>query len=236
MVLQDNRSPMQGVALHIPRLDLDPSRIAATSGALLLNLAVLALLLIPATIPPTSGDFRPVTTIIELIDPPKPVPLPPDPEPVPVVPQQTRDITPSTPALPTVPTTQPIAVDPVIVDPGTLPTAATGDALAQPGSAEIAAPPGPVTGMALRYLRADPPPYPIDALRAGSQGTVMLRVLVDVDGTPLQVDIQRSSGNRKLDDAARRHVLARWRFEPAMRDGVAVQAIGIVPIAFNLGR
>ena len=35
-------------------------------------------------------------------------------------------------------------------------------------------------------------------------------------------------------EAARKHVLKRWMFRPAMQDGVAVQAIGLVPINFSL--
>jgi protein TonB len=73
-------------------------------------------------------------------------------------------------------------------------------------------------------------------LRDGVQGTVMLQVLVDVDGHPLEVQVQHSSGNRQLDNAARRQVLEHWTFRPAMKDGRAVQAIGLVPIAFNLDR
>jgi periplasmic protein TonB len=71
-------------------------------------------------------------------------------------------------------------------------------------------------------------------LREGVQGTVLLQVLVDVDGRPLQVDVQRSSGDRRLDVAARRQVLDHWRFRPAMKNGHAVQAIGLVPVAFSL--
>jgi protein TonB len=66
------------------------------------------------------------------------------------------------------------------------------------------------------------------------EGTVLLEVLVDVDGRPLRVDVRRSSGHRQLDDAAREQVLARWRFRPAMRDGRAIQAIGLVPVNFML--
>ena len=72
--------------------------------------------------------------------------------------------------------------------------------------------------------------------RFGIEGTVMLRILVGTDGTPLQVDIERSSGSRGLDRAAREHVLKKWRFQPAMQDGVPVQAWGRVPIVFTLGR
>ena len=61
-------------------------------------------------------------------------------------------------------------------------------------------------------------------------------MLVGVDGRPLQVDVRQGSGDRRLDAAAREQVLRHWRFRPAMREGRAVQAIGLVPIAFNLGQ
>jgi protein TonB len=66
------------------------------------------------------------------------------------------------------------------------------------------------------------------------EGTVLLAVLVDTNGRPLRVDVRESSGHRQLDDAAREQVLARWRFRPAMRDGRAIQAIGLVPVEFRL--
>lgn len=85
-------------------------------------------------------------------------------------------------------------------------------------------------------MQASSPPYPRDALRSGHQGTVVLQVLVGVDGRPLEVVVETGSGYRELDETARRHVLRRWRFQPAMRDGRAVQAIGLVPIEFRLDR
>ena len=93
---------------------------------------------------------------------------------------------------------------------------------------------GPVTGMSLEYASAPAPSYPRGALREGITGTVLLEVLVDVDGSPLKVTIHRSSGNRGLDRAAQLQVLKHWRFRPASRNGMPVQAIGIVPIDFKL--
>src|SRR3546814_15769664 len=83
----------------------------------------------------------------------------------------------------------------------------------------------------LQYADAPSPPYPRAALRAGLQGTVMLQVLVDVDGRPLQVDVEHSSGHRVLDNAARRYVLQNCTFTPAMRGGRPVPAGGPGPIA-----
>jgi protein TonB len=94
----------------------------------------------------------------------------------------------------------------------------------------------PLVGAHLEYAIAPPPPYPVDAIRNALTGTVMLRVLVDVDGKPIDVRIERSSGHRVLDAAARKHVLAKWRFRPAMQDGRTVQAIGLIPVDFHLER
>jgi protein TonB len=88
----------------------------------------------------------------------------------------------------------------------------------------------------IAYETATPPAYPLQALRAGVQGTVLLKVLVDAGGKPVQVAIERSSGSRTLDDAARLHVLSAWRFHPAMRDGHAIEAWALVPVQFNLSR
>jgi periplasmic protein TonB len=63
---------------------------------------------------------------------------------------------------------------------------------------------------------------------------VLLQVLVDIDGRPLDVLIQQSSGNRRLDEAARLQVLKRWTFRPAMQNGVAIQAMGLVPVVFKV--
>jgi protein TonB len=98
-----------------------------------------------------------------------------------------------------------------------------------------------VSGMAGRseatiaYETASPPVYPLQALRAGVQGTVLLKVLVDRSGKPVKVMIARSSGSRLLDNAARAHVLAAWRFHPALRDGRTIEAWALVPVKFNLG-
>jgi protein TonB len=92
----------------------------------------------------------------------------------------------------------------------------------------------PVAGVRLQYASAPPPPYPRRELADRIQGQVLLRVLVDVDGRPLEVAIHRSSGNRELDRTAQRHILRHWTFRPAMQDGRAVRAIGLVPIDFKL--
>ena len=223
MVLQHAHSFHGSSAVRV-----DTARIAAGSGAIALNVAVLLLLLIPAGMPSlVPGADRPTTFVpIDRIKPPVP-PTPPEQVEI-TKPQQPVTRAPVKPEV-----VQPV-VEQILVDEGSL----QADEIVAPpvdtGPVDIA-PSGPVSGMRLEYAKAPSPPYPRDALIEGLQGTVLLQVLVDVDGRPLRVDIQQSSGHRKLDDAARKFVLKHWTFRPAMRNGQPVQAVGIVPIAFNLG-
>jgi protein TonB len=83
------------------------------------------------------------------------------------------------------------------------------------------------------YLNNPPPPYPRAARRNGEEGTVTLRVLVNQDGLPTQVELERSSGSSLLDTAAREAV-KNWRFAPARRAGAPIAAWVIVPVIFRL--
>lgn len=77
------------------------------------------------------------------------------------------------------------------------------------------------------------PSYPLAARRRGLEGTVSLRVSVDVAGHPRSVVVVASSGSDMLDETAQKAV-RNWRFTPARRGGVVVAADIIVPIRFQL--
>lgn len=83
------------------------------------------------------------------------------------------------------------------------------------------------------YLNNPPPPYPPLSRRLGEQGRVMVRVFVDPNGAPAQIELRESSGHPRLDDAAALAV-RRWRFVPARRGTEPVGAWVLVPISFNL--
>ena len=85
------------------------------------------------------------------------------------------------------------------------------------------------------YLDNPPPMYPSGAKRAGEEGRVLLRVLVSADGRAQTVEIAKSSGFDRLDDAAI-DAVRRWRFVPARRGDANVAAHVNVPVAFALGR
>ena len=149
----------------------------------------------------------------------------PDPTPRPPLPQ-TRTPTPAAPAVPVqVAGAMDIPAEPIP------PAHAVGTS---EGSEAVAALPGPLAGANLALRNAPRPAYPRDALLDGRQGVVRLLVRVDRDGVPVEVTVDRSSGHRDLDQTARQQVLRRWRFHPALHEGRAVEASGLVEVAFTL--
>lgn len=224
---------LQQQARSVPKAQsrLDPNRILGISSTLALNVLALSFLLAPMTIPAPVNVERPQTglEVVPIVPVKRETVVPPE---VKVVKRQT---TPQ-PAPRTVPIERPAVDIPILVDAGIPPTedfTETPPANDAPPGIE---PAGPVTGMQLEYVKATPPPYPRVAIADSLEGVVLLRVLVGADGKPVEVTIEKSSGHRVLDREAQRHVLRTWTFRPATRDGQPVQAIGIVPIDFNLSR
>jgi protein TonB len=83
------------------------------------------------------------------------------------------------------------------------------------------------------YLRNPIPAYPSISRRAGEEGKVLLRVLVDAHGMPTQIQLQKSSGFDRLDQAALTTV-HQWKFVPAKRGEHSIEGWVIVPITFKL--
>jgi protein TonB len=203
----------------------EPARIAALSAAMALNLAVLLIATRPLPVSlPTLPAHAPAA-LVRLIPPP-PQPLAPPPvelEPLPhVLPTPhvaPHPVTVSTPPLPVADGQTPAPV-------AEAPPAPTQDR-------GVAALPAAPIEASLAYV-ANPVAYPANALRQHLQGTVVLRVLVDETGQPLEVTVMRGSGHAELDRSAREQVLAHWRFQPAIVNGHAVRAWASVPVTFML--
>ncbi len=93
-----------------------------------------------------------------------------------------------------------------------------------PGPAGPLAGPGPIAAPPVRtrpVVRADScetPSYPAASLRAGESGKVTLSFLIDVTGKVLESKVERSSGYRRLDEAAR-NGLELCKFSPGTIDG-----------------
>ncbi len=71
--------------------------------------------------------------------------------------------------------------------------------------------------------QCDKPEYPVSSKRMEEEGSVTLRFLVGKDGKVIQSEIEKSSGFKRLDEAARAG-LAKRQFRPAMTDGKPEEA------------
>lgn len=210
----------------------DSARIAAMSVAIALNLAVLVIATRPITdIHVPSLTLPTAITQIRFIQPPAEVKPPievavkPKPHPLPIKKSQPTHVTHVKPVV--------VATDLGLVaaPPVEIPT------VALVSGAVASADPIPGTGApveaSLAY-RSAPLKFPVQALRRHMQGTVLLRVLVDRSGKPVQVQVEHGSGYVLLDRSAREQVLASWLFEPAMVNGQTVRAWARVPVTFSL--
>lgn len=81
------------------------------------------------------------------------------------------------------------------------------------------------------YRRMAPAVYPAESLANRVGGDVLMKVLVAVDGSPKQIEVEKSSGSTQLDEAAVAAV-RKWQFNPAREGGQAVEGVMRVPISF----
>ena len=204
------------------------TRSIAMALTLGLNLAIVLFALLPSA--PHMLHAPPPQSLLAAIvqPPPSPVPLPA----VPILRAVQHVATPTVPMV----VTHPLALEAPAL-PNIAPVTAAVHAVPTT-SAAVASSSDAVgdSDATIAYETATAPDYPVQALRAGIQGTVLLKVLVSASGQPTEVVVERSSGSRLLDDAARAHVLEAWRFHPAMRNGHAIEAWALVPVRFRLDR
>jgi protein TonB len=197
--------------------------------------------------PAQQAPKAPARIEVALIAPPEPPPPPPPPPkpPVRVVPT-TKTPVPAAPmpqlqsgaplerfevSIPSLPVPVPYALPPVAP---TIHTAQRPEAPAAPAaSVEAHAEPVSPPRFNAAYLDNPAPYYPSQARRLGEEGRVLLRVLVSAAGHAQRVEVARSSGSPRLDDAAVEAV-RRWRFVPAKRGSEAIAASVHVPIVFSL--
>ena len=125
----------------------------------------------------------------------------------------------------------PAAVPPAVVPVVTAPAANAVVATATPPAAPVVtapAAPGPRTepvrtAAVVNAAHCEKPEYPSASRRLEEEGTVHLRFLVGVDGKVIQSEVEKSSGYKRLDEAARAG-LSRCQFRPATVDGKPEQA------------
>lgn len=82
--------------------------------------------------------------------------------------------------------------------------------------------------------RLTPPRYPADAVRAGTSGKVVLRILVGADGGVRDLVVEESVPEGVF-DASTIEAARQWQFTPAMEDGRPVEGWVRVPVEYEWG-
>lgn len=179
----------------------------------------------PAAAPPPAEAM---VVELSLVAPPPPAPAiaitPPSPRPARARPPATRPRPAAEPA--------PAPPEPAVAGPVEADAAATGEASS---AVTIPTAAGPSRDASYRMGAADTPlpEYPWSARRRGREGRVVIAMEVAADGVPGELAVVESSGDAALDRAAL-ETLARWRLDPALRDGVRVAGRLSIPIRFRL--
>lgn len=86
---------------------------------------------------------------------------------------------------------------------------------------------------AVEYLQAPRADYPALSRRMGEEGKVVMSVLVNELGRAEKVEVQKSSGSARLDEAARLALL-RAVFKPYVENGRCQTVLAIATINFSL--
>ena len=161
-----------------------------------------------------------------------------DPRPEPAKPVPPPTLHPQTPPIKTPPPSPaPTVVEPVVAPAVSPPANAIAAVNNTPAPANTSAPSSPpATAMVaskpaaparttanVNMAQCEKPEYPSASRRMEEEGTVALRFLVGVDGKIVQSEIEKSSGFKRLDEAARTG-LSKCQFKPATVDGKPEQA------------
>lgn len=117
------------------------------------------------------------------------------------------------------------------------PAARTEPERAVTGVGEVTPPPanGAQTDVSqARVVRKVSPEYTPEATRAKIEGTVLLRAVVQPDGTVTNVSVIRSLDQQYGLDEQAMMALRQWKFEPSRRSGEPARSIVQVQMTFNL--
>ena len=177
-----------------------------------------------------------VERVVDTILTAKSYPIPDDPKPSPpdrkVVSKTIPEIVPIRPVKPYVdPLLTPDPDQNVRVSSDETPAALGGSS---EGSVMIADPPKePVTIAPVMVGGNAQPPYPADLQRMEIAGRVIVRVLVSADGRPLRIEAVETDHARFF-EATQRWGMKHWRFKPATRDGVPIEAWRVMTVRFTL--
>jgi protein TonB len=122
--------------------------------------------------------------------------------------------------------------------PNAIAAVTTTPSAAAPAPATVTVPTAPPraplrTVASVNMAQCEKPDYPSASRRMEEEGTVSLRFLVGTDGKVIQSEVEKSSGYKRLDEAARAG-LSKCQFKPAMVDGKPEQAWASIKYTWRL--
>lgn len=192
-----------------------------------IHVAALAVLMSAKMDLPISPSKTPIE--VEFI---KPDPVPPEPP----VDTPRRQPSPRPDSMVTVPDPLvPLPSDPMPL-PLPTPLPPLGDALPGPSTSsagDIVKPIAATPAVLLTGQAELKPPYPASKLASGEEADLKLRLTVDERGRVTAVEPLGRADSAFL-AAARRHIIAHWRYRPATSDGRGVATTLVVTLRFRL--
>jgi len=218
---------MLAYAASRPRFAERKSSPNAMLGIIAAHVALAALVMSAKMELPTHPRFT--RTVVDFI------PLPKDPPPKPITTKAPQP--PQSLAIPDGRQPDPTrAMPPQSWDPG--PMLPDPGASAEPGSSpQIDLRPQPIPAATGARLLTPPselrPPYPLSRLVTEQEAVLKLRLTIDANGRVTAVD-PVGAADRVFLEAARRHLMAHWRYKPATEDGRAVASSTVITLEFRL--
>jgi periplasmic protein TonB len=193
-------------------------------AVIMVHVAVIAVVMSAKMELPT--PFKEPPLVVSLMpEPPAPPPNPADPQ-IPHQPVKATFTQPQ-PVVP-MPPTGAETIDPLPLPAGELVGPAT--------EPQPLADPTPVVRTSAQLLTSAAelkPPYPPSKLLTEEEADLRLRLTIDANGRVVSVDPVGRADPVFL-SAARRHLIARWRFKPASEAGRAVVATTVITLRFRL--
>jgi protein TonB len=173
-------------------------------------------------------DYVPIKLINVRMPPPPPVPSPPPPKSGPTKEQRPISTVDQVPPLVTLDPVGPVFQDSPVKQPPLGPIAGT-DYVPPPPIH----PPVRVAAVFSTPEWALKPPYPFEKRNAEEEATLKLRLSIDDRGRVVAVEPLGAVDPVFL-SAARKHLIAKWRYRPATEDGRPVHSSTLVTLRFEL--
>jgi protein TonB len=215
------------------------SRIGTLGSIIVLHIGLFYAL--KSDVPHQSPEPTPAKEVVAtfIVPEPAPAPAPPPQQPAPKKSAPEIKKAPARPK-PAKPVQDTAPLPEAITEPPVTPAPVKTETVAPPvaaAPAAVPAPPAPAQPRTItsgiEYIQPPQPDYPPVSRRMGEEGKAVLRILVNDKGRPERIEVQKSSGSTRLDEAARQ-AAARAVFKPFIEDGKPVARYAIVPITFQL--